>query len=102
IEEALHPATPASRIVIFANWFALLRLHSDCPHAALADLHVAALITRLQFPVEAEFPPQSRAAHPRLYRGALDLIAAAGETERVVVADHALFHVTENGGQIQL
>jgi ApbE superfamily uncharacterized protein (UPF0280 family) len=32
----------------------------------------------------------------------LDLIAAAGETERVVVADHALFHVAENGGQIQL
>ena len=102
VEEALHPTTPPSRIVIFANWLALLRLYSDCPHAALVDLYVAALITRLQFPVEAEFHAQTLAAHSRLYRGALDLIATAGETERIVVADHALFRVTENGGQIQL
>src|ERR1039458_7874124 len=65
VEEALHPTPPPSRIVIFANWLALLRLYSDCPHAALVDLYVAALITRLQFPVEAEFHAQTLAAHSR-------------------------------------
>jgi len=29
-------------------------------------------------------------------------ITPSGEGKRVVVADHALFHVTQNGGQVQL
>src|SRR5665811_2537436 len=94
IEEALHPTTPASRIMIFANLLAHRWFQRDCPHATLADLHVSALIARLQLAVEAEFHAQALAPHTRLHCGANDLIAAAGEGERVVVADHALFHVT--------
>ena len=52
--------------------------------------------------VETEFHSQSLAAHSSLHRGAHDLVAAAGEGESVVVANHAIFDVTEDGGQIHL
>lgn len=103
IKKARLPTiAPPARIVIFANRLAQLRFHLDGPHPALADLQVAALIPCLQFAVQPEFHAQPLAAHPRLHLRLLNLIAAAGERERVVIADHSLFHVTENGGQIQL
>ena len=79
IEEALHPTTPPSRIVIFANWFALLRLHSDYPHAAIADLHVAALVAHLQLAVEAEYRHHMKTIG---YLGQIDRLFGAPATTR--------------------
>ncbi len=42
------------------------------------------------------------AAHAGLGLGASDLVPMARQRDRVVVADHTILHVTENGGQIQL
>jgi hypothetical protein len=50
----------------------------------------------------AGYHTQSLAAHASLHLGAYNLMATAGEAEPVVVADHALFHVTEDYGQVQL
>lgn len=93
---------PTSRIVVFANRFGHPWLSRNCPHAALTDLNVAAVVARLQFAVQAEFHAQTLAAHASLRLGASDLVAMARERERVVVTDHTLFHVTQNGSQIQL
>src|SRR4051794_11017471 len=78
IEEARHPTAPTSCIVILADRLAHRWCKLDLSHTALADFHVAALIPRLQIAVETEFHPQSLAAHSSLYRGARDLVAAAG------------------------
>jgi hypothetical protein len=102
IEEALHPTAPTSRIVIFANRLAGLRFGCAGPDAALADLHVATLVARLQLAVEAEFHAESLASHASLHLGARDLVAMAGQGESVVVADYPFFHVSQNGGQVQL
>ena len=79
---------PTGGIVIFANRLARLRLGRDGPHAARADLHVATLVARLPLSVQSEFHTQSLVAHASLRLGARDLVAMAGEGERVVVADY--------------
>src|SRR4051794_268225 len=53
IEEALHPGTLASRVVIFANRFARRGLDSRCPRAALADAQIPALVAGLQFAIQS-------------------------------------------------
>ena len=47
IEESLHPATLASRIVIFADRFANCRRGRSHPGDALGDVYVAALVASL-------------------------------------------------------
>jgi hypothetical protein len=88
--------------VIFANRLGRLRYRRRRAYAALADLEVAALITRLQFAVQPEFHAHSLAAHARLRLGTRDLVTVAGKRERVVVADDPLLHVAQYRGQFQL
>src|SRR5579862_2598258 len=102
IEKSIHPLTPTSRIVILAHRLAGLGWNRFQAHAALCDRKVAALITRLQLPIQPQFHAQTLPAHSGLHLRALDLIAVAREGEGVVVADHPLLHVTENCFQIQL
>src|SRR4051794_203597 len=100
IEETVHPMALAAGVVIFASRFGRPGFCHDRWRAALADVHVAALISGLQLAVKPEFHAQSSASHSCLHLRSQNLIAAAGEREGIVVADHPLVYVTENSGQI--
>jgi len=68
----------------------------------LADRQITALIAGMYLAIQAQFDAQALTAHPRLHFRARDAVALSGEGERVVVGDHALFNVTQNGGQFQV
>ena len=54
-EEALHPLTAATGIVIFANRSARFGLWLTGSGAALGDVEITALAARSQLPVEPAF-----------------------------------------------
>src|SRR6202162_2919320 len=87
LEEALHPRTLASRVVIFAGRFAQDWCWSGPGGVAWGDVEIATLIASLQLPIQPEFHAQALAPHTGFRLLARDLVELGSERKRIVICD---------------
>ena len=94
IEETVHPVTLASGIVISPRSFARPGwLLCTVGRSTSADGQVAALIACVQLAIQADLDTHTLPPHSSLDIFARDLKVPAGERERIVIGDDALFDV---------
>ena len=88
-------------MILGPGWAAHVGL-SQGRFAALGYIYVSALIASLQAFIQPQFDAQAATLHSRQHVLASNLITAAGKGKRVIVADDALFHMTQRCRQIDL